>query len=414
MATPKSLVAALYTNWDTVEWLAQLSREIPCFESENVHSVLTRLTPGATLEDTQSVLRQLINADILQAQARGDSYQLNAYVLEFVRGLTREHELGLSSVLASRIDAITDASQKLNQGVETRDSDLLRQSAFKLSELFRQISQQLDQDRHAILELAERARSQDADMPIARRYREVLEAYDSYVAPMAEMMDSGPNGTFYRRLEEAEHALDHAVEMLTVQGGLYTQQMMMKNVAYQAKELRRLGREVLKHCSDTLLPLRDEVRQHNQLSSAISALIGRVRKRGLNRTLPVQDLPLWRRELSRAVSVGHEVLTIMSEARNWEPELVTFPDDQGTMDGSALEHFDENALIVGLTAAVPIPDLLSWLRTHYCHISDATILRLYHELVGRTDWKASAALHPSKVDLNTVRVTLHTHGIEFA
>ena len=31
--------------------------------------------------------------------------------------------------------------------------------------------------------------------------------------------------------------------------------------AFQAKELRKLGREVLKQCSDTLLPLREELRQ---------------------------------------------------------------------------------------------------------------------------------------------------------
>ena len=99
MATPKSLVSALYDHWDTVEWLAQLSREMPSFESEHILAVMARLAPGASPEQQQQALRQLVNADILQAQARGQSYQLNTYVLEFVRGLTREHELGLSAVL---------------------------------------------------------------------------------------------------------------------------------------------------------------------------------------------------------------------------------------------------------------------------------------------------------------------------
>lgn len=412
MATPKSLVSALYDHWSTVEWLAQLSRELPSFESEHILAVVARLVPSSTADEQQVVLRQLANADILQTLARGESYRLNPYVLEFVRGLTREHELGLSAVLASRINAITDASRKLNEGLQCRDMDLLRGSANKLSELFRQIGQQLDQDRHAIIELAERAKAADTDMPITRRYREVLEAYDSYVAPMAAMMDSGPGGTFYRHLEEAEHALDHAVEVLTVQGALYTQRLAMRHVAYQAKELRRIGREVLKHCSDTLLPLREEIRQHNVLSAAISQLLGRVRKRGLNRTLSARNLPLWRREISRGVSVGTEVLTIMSEARAFEPLHVAFPEEHAAGVMQALDLVDEQELIISLRNDMPVPDLLQWLRARYLHLSDATLLRLYHELIARPDWHANQSDMLAKVALNTVLVTFYPHAIE--
>lgn len=412
MATPKSLVSALYDHWDTVEWLTQLSRELPSFEAEHIAAVVARLTPAAPDETGQLVLRQLVNADILQTLARGQSYQLNPYVLEFVRGLTREHELGLSAVLSSRVNAITDASRKLNEGLQGQDMDLLRQAANKLSELFRQIGQQLDQDRHAILELAERAKAQESDMPIARRYREVLDAYDNYVAPMAEMMDSGPDGTFYRHLEEAEHALDHAVEVLTVQGALYTQRLSMRHVAYQAKELRRLGRDVLKQCSDTLLPLREEIRQHNLLSAAISALLGRVRKRGLSRTLPARELPLWRREMSRSISVGAELLTIMSEARAFAPLRIAFPEEQSAGAMPALDLVDERELIADLQGAAPVPDLLQWLYARYAHFNDATLLRLYHELIARPEWQAIQSEEPSRVALNTVLVTLYPHAIQ--
>jgi hypothetical protein len=414
LATPKSLVSALYDHWDTVEWLAQLSRDMPSFEAEHIFAVMARLDPRAAPETQQVALRQLVNADILQAQARGQSYQLNTYVLDFVRGLTREHELGLSAVLGSRINAITDASRKLNEGLRNRDMDLLRKAAGTLSELFRQIGQQLDGDRHAILELAERAKAQQTDMPITRRYREVLEAYDNYVAPMAAMMDSGPGGTFYRHLEQAEHALDNAVDVLTVEGALYTQRLALRHVAYQAKELRRLGREVLKHCSDTLLPLREEVRQHNLLSAAISALLGRVRKRGLNRTLAARDLPLWRRELGRAVSVGPEVLTIMAEARSFAPLLVSFPEERAAGAMPALDLVDEQALAANLRAAMPVANLLAWLRSHYPELNDATLLRLYHELVARGDWRAVQSPAVASVSLNAVKVTLYPHAIEAA
>ena len=50
------------------------------------------------------------------------------------------------------------------------------------------------------------------------------------------------------------------MEKLTTQGSLYTQRQHIRQVAFFAKELRQLGREVLKQCSDTLLPLREEIR----------------------------------------------------------------------------------------------------------------------------------------------------------
>jgi hypothetical protein len=48
---------------------------------------------------------------------RSSDLQLNAYVLEFVRGLTREHELGLAAVLQARVAAIREATEALNEGM---------------------------------------------------------------------------------------------------------------------------------------------------------------------------------------------------------------------------------------------------------------------------------------------------------
>ena len=62
--------------------------------------------------------------------------------------------------------------------------------------------------------------------------------------------------------------LDRAEEYLSVRGALYTQRLQLRHVSQQAKELRRLGRLVAQQCADTLLPLRDEMRQHNTLSTS--------------------------------------------------------------------------------------------------------------------------------------------------
>ncbi|AWI80371.1 hypothetical protein CEW87_13985 [Parazoarcus communis] len=411
MASPRTLTYSLYTHWDVVESLVPLTRDFPAFDSQQLLSVIARANPALDSAQRDEVLRQMVSSDLLRLLPRGNALELHPLVLEFVRGLTREHDLGLSEVLRARVDAIKDATARLADGVSSNQSDSMRGGAQKLSELFRQISQQLDQDRHAILELAERAKSADANLPLSRRYAEVLEAYDSYVEPMAEMMDSGPSGTFYRHLENAEQALDVAVDTLEVRGALYTHRLAMRQVAFQAKELRRLGREVLKQCSDTLLPLREELRQHNALSAAISHLLGQVRKRGLRRTLRSATLPLWQRDMQRRVTVGNEVLTLMSEALNYVPDTVAFPEEDGGSKEPLFDLVDEGSLLAALRRDAPIDNLLEWLHRQYPQWNDATTLRLYHEIVQQPQWRADQPESPVSQTLNTVRVRLHPHRI---
>ncbi len=411
MANPRSLVFALYSHWPVVEWLVQRTREIPAFESEQVLALISKVDPSMPRDARENVLRALINTEILRVLPRDELLQLNPLVLEFVRGLNREHELGLSAVLQARVQGIRDATERLNDAIEGNDLDLLRQCAVQLIELFRQIAQQLDQDRHAILEIAEKAKSTEAHVPAERRYRQVLQAYDDYIEPMAEMMDSGPSGSFYRLLEDAERQIDYCQEKLAVQGALYTLRMLVRQAGFQVKELRRLGREVLKQCSDTLLPLREELRRHNSLSAAVSQLLGQVRKRGLSRTFRQPDFPVWRAERPRRVSVGDEVRTIMAEAIAYEPVSRVFPDEAPAESAAELQFVDGVELRERLATSGHVPSLLDWLRTNYAHLDDATTLRLYHELVREPEWDFKQADMPRSTDLERLRVTHYPHGI---
>lgn len=413
MANPKSLVFHLHKHWDLIESLTRLSRNLPAFDEQQVLVAIGRHHADSDLEDHRAVLRGLCNADVLQWLSRSNSLQINPLVLDFVRGLSREHELGLSSVLKARVEAIRSASGDVQAGLDDSDHDALRRGAAKLADLFRQISQQLEQDHHAILEIAEQAKASDTAMPLARRYRAVLEAYDQYVEPMNEMMDTGVDGTFYPYLEAAELVLDRATELLSVEGGLYSHRMQLRLVAYQAKELRRLGRVVAQHCADVLLPLREEARQHNELSAAISAVLGRVRKQGLRKALRQRKagLPVWRPQRRVNVSVGDEVLAIMAEARAFEPRIEAFPEELPAMLDNLAVVFDEKALKASLKQALPVADLLAWLRQHYPALPDATLLRVYHDLVRNPAWAVQCGEDTTQTDLTEVRVYYHPHQL---
>jgi hypothetical protein len=248
-------------------------------------------------------------------------------------------------------------------------------------------------------------------MPAERRYRQVLQAYDEYIEPMAAMMDSGPNGTFYRHLEDSEHTLDHAIEILSAQGALYSLRILVRQSGFQAKELRKLGREVLKQCSDTLLPLREELRQHNSLSATISQLLGQVRKRGLAHVFRKQQLPIWRADRPKRVSVGDEIRTVMAEARNFQPTSMAFPPEPPAVSISELQLVDGIELRERLSKCLPIPSLLDWLYSNYALLNDATLLRLYHELINEPEWQMAQADQPLSTELGQLRVTHYPHGV---
>lgn len=415
MPNPKSLIAQLHKHWDVVEALSRLSRDMPAFEPDQVLNLLAGHSSHSGSDDHRANLRSLTQSDVLQWLPRSEHLQLNPLVLDFVRGLTREHELGLSAVLKARVEAIKAATDQLNAGLQANDSDQLRRGAARLSDLFRQISLQLDQDRHAILELAEKAKASDAAIPLAKRYRAVLDAYDHYVEPMNAMMDSGVGGSFYPMLEAAEHALDAATEALSVRGALYTHRLQLRQVAYQAKELRRLGRLVAQQCADTLLPLREEARQHNNLTAAISCTLGKIRKQGLTRALSrraeLPPFPAWQRERRSRINVGDDIRAFMAEARHYEPQPADFPE---AAPGAPLDMsgwLDEQAMHQALLENLPIDNLMLWLQDRYPLVPDAILLRCYHDLVRETAWQASLQADSTVTTLSTVRVTYHAHRL---
>lgn len=415
MPNPRSLIHALYIYWDTVEHLVRLSREYAAFTSDQVLKVIAKASPQLDAEGQNAVLRSLVNADILQTVVRSSDLQMNNFVLDFTRSLTKEHELSLAAVLQARVAAIREANQVLNEAMVESDIDRMREFSNKLSELFRQITLQLEQDKHAILDLVEVAKAADSSMPIAQRYHRVLEAYDQYVEPMNQMMDSGSGGTFYHYLEESEQSLDLALEQLSVQGALYSHRLQLRQVTHQAKELRRFGRVVALHCADTLLPLREELRQHNQLSSAISQVLQHIRKRGLRRGLATAlsktELPLWRSERGFKIQVGDEIRAVMADAYHYQPLAVEFPLDDVTAQHQVLEHVDEVGIRAHLDSSLPINNLLAWLLEHYSYLQDATLLRIFHDLQHETNWLIESSTETSTMALQTIAVSHYPHHV---
>lgn len=165
--------------------------------------------------------------------SQSNSLQINENVSQFVGSLLHEHELGLSDILKARIIDIQAGLEQLHQAMANRDMAALQSGAVRIDKQLRQILQQLEQDTHAIQAIAERAKSTDERMPLAHRYREVLDAYDHYVKPMEELLDTGAGSNFYPLLEHAQSVLESLSQNLAIQGGLYSHQQLLLSKSVQ-------------------------------------------------------------------------------------------------------------------------------------------------------------------------------------
>jgi hypothetical protein len=412
MINPRSLILSLHKHWDIIERIVLLGRDQIGHERDEILSLLGKTYVHESTEQHLERLQHLVNTELLIEMSHSNTLQLNENVRQFVGSLLHEHELGLSDILKARIVDIKTGLEHMQLALQERDMAALQQGAVRIDNQLRQILQQLDQDIHAIQAIAERAKGADERMPLARRYREVLEAYDRYVQPMTELMDTGAGGSFYPLLEEAERVLESLSQTVATQGGLYSHQVLLRQVGFRVKDLRHTGRIALKQCTNTLMPLREEVRRHNQLSAAIGHLLGEVRKKGLRRCLPQQSLPLWRKDRPVTVAIGSELLTLMEQVRHYQPKAVAFPEEVAEEPSVSLERVDEEALLKHLYQSLPLPDLMRWLTGHYGQYQDITLLRLYHKLIRLPDINATPEANETRITLKQVAIHLHSHRLD--
>lgn len=412
MINPRSLVRALEKHWEIIEYLVALGREHVAFDRDELLALLTKVYPTESSEQRLERLQQLVNNELLIAMSHSDSLQISEAVAQFVGALLHEHELGLSDILKARIGDIQSGLEQLQQAMEQRDMAALQNGAIRIDKQLRQILQQLDQDSHAIQGIAERAKSSDERLPLEQRYREVLEAYDHYVLPMEQLMDTGAGGNFYPLLERSEKVLESLVQSLAIRGGLYSHQQLLRQVGFRVKDVRQLGRQALKNCTNTLMPLREEVRRHNHLSTAIGKLLGQVRKKGLDRTFPLQNMPVWRRDRSVSLAIGPELLGLMEQIRGYQAKSVDFPDETNERLLVAVEQVDDEAIRQHLYSSLPIADLMAWLTLHYGHYQDTTLLKLYHKLIRLPEVSAKPNAQGIRVELKQIAIALHSHVLE--
>ena len=311
----------------------------------DVESVYDLIRKTASVDSPpDNILETLKRAGILRILDGTDIVQIDAVVLTFVRGITKETKLELASVLRSRIEQITNSTELLSEGIHDNDQAKMLKAVKEIQDITSTIIMQLMQNRDAILNLVEDARAESSDVSLERRYKNVNDAYEKYVVPMETLIDSREEGLFYHHLDEADLRLREAMERVSIQGELELTKLLLDATYFQVKELLHTGRVISKQCSDIILELRKERRVHNELHRAVTILLGNIRKRGSKNVL-TGDIPLWvsrQHNHKDAVDINDEVRTFMVDAKMYKPQSSPF---QTTF----LNNRQRNSLFITLT-----------------------------------------------------------------
>ena len=122
------------------------------------------------------------------------------------------------------------------------------------------------------------------------------------------------------------------------------------------------------------------MRQPQCLTSAVSLLLGQVRKRGLRRALSRHTadtaMPVWRNGAGLPPQLGDEVRAVMAATQRYQPQSVAFPQDAPATPRPAGARGRGGH--PAATEKQPTGGrLLDWLHTHHGHLQDATLLWLF-------------------------------------
>ncbi len=411
LVPPRSLIGTLHRHWEVIERLIIQGSHLSVLTHEMIISAVKQAFPEDSPDRQNHRLDELEKNGILEQVPRSSDMQLNEIVRQFASSLLHEHTLGLSDVMQARMSKLKESYSELLAASDTLDFGEVQRFAVQIDSELRKIIQQLKQDRHAIADIAQRAKSANVQLSIERRYREVLEAWDQYVDPMTELMDTGAKGEFYFLLEKMSLGLDSVIEQLILHGGLHSHRVILLGVGYRVKELRKLGRDMISQCTEELMPLREELRKHNRLATAISRLVGDVRKRGAKKTFNHDALPLWRGDRGFKLIVGDDIKDLLSAAKNYKPRTVTFPDKDEEVESFTFEPVDEQTVLNHLLSDLPVDNLLTWLNQQY-EYDDLVLIRLYHRLIQRKEVRSELQQKRLVMGMKRLRISLHPHRID--
>ena len=404
MLSARKILKCLDEYWPVLEALARTS-QLQSFSFQDVQSLFQRHYPGLASEQIFREAQKLLQLEVLIPQAKSSQLELNRAVLEFIQYLTQEHLLGTVGDIQSRIEELNRLKNRLATAAKQKDVAEMRRFTRLMDERVREVVKHFRKNEMAILHLVEKAKADDSQLALQRRYAAVMEAFDEYIEPVLQMIDIA--GPFQKHIDELEQTLSDLIHWIEDTGFLANDKEPLIQLRTRLLDMNQIGRESLSRSTDVLMPLREEMRKNTLISRNASLVLATMRKRGLE--------PLMA-ELALKFSSDHQKFSLGSanQITSYVAELVDYQDENYQLPEQIDQSIPDNIRVPELRDVLNSArqqrsntDLSKWLANSYPQLPVDELLFLYQELSRSPSLNLQHQEQLSTLEVNGYRLKLH-------
>lgn len=412
MASPKAIVQTLNEYFDLIERLALKSRSSNALYEQAIFDEAVAYFQQ-NKEDALRAFRVLVKNGILRPIDQDGAYIIQKYTKDYVLNLVKEQKLGLAEIVKVEADRVGKLSDEVQKALEKGDLALVQSKASMIIDLIDEIQNHLESDRNAIKNIIERAKIMPPDTPLNLRYGEVSDCFEQYVEPMRQFLGNDATG-FLNLTLTIEKQLARGMDLCNIQAGsLSSWSRTMKGAQSQIRMLRTQIRENLALFQNELAPLRNRVTKNNRISCSVVALLAKVRKKGLRKSLNVKPLKLGKSQRDVRFSLSPSVKEFSAKVLQYTPAKFSFPEELvSSNDDLMLLRIDD--VIENLRMCKRRVLLMEWLKENYPEQSDRTLLSVYQQILQRESKRLRQSDSRESTNLKNYRITYYPHILENA
>lgn len=404
MLSAKKILKCLDDDWPVLEALANRS-QLYSFSFQDVQALFTRYFPQLSSEQVFREAQKLLAQDILIPQAKSSQLELNRSVLEFIQFLTQEHNLGTVGDIQSRIDELDRLRARLDGAVRQKDVHEMRRFVRLMDERVREVVKHFRKNESAILHLVDKAKADDSNMSLARRYAAVMEAFDEYIEPVLQMIDI--NGPFQASIETLEHCLSDLVQFIEDTGFMSGDKEPLVQLRTRLLDMNQIGRESLTRSTDVLMPLREELRKNTLISRNASLVLATLRKQGFEPTMEQLAAKFSSDHQKFSLGSANQITSYMAELVDYQDDNYQLPDAVDSQPGANIRVPDLQDVLKSARTQKTNTDLSKWLAHSYPQLPVDELLFLYQELSRAPALKLEHQDDVSEMEVNGFRLRLH-------
>ena len=364
---PRSFLRFIVDEWPLIEAIYERTQTGP-LRAQTLFDL-------ADMSKTPNVTQRLIDMGVVVQLPHSPSFEMGDFVQDIIADLKKEHTLGLALEIRVYLEDLNRHTRQIVAALEEKDLEKLHRHAVALDSRIKTILRHLHNNTAAVDEIVLRAKTRRTYVPARQRYGEVLEAWESYVEPLREMVE--PSGPFEALFERIERELAHATRKLAKLSGAIKERRIFDVLVYRLVQLRSQLKIHLTLTAERLLPLVREVRRNSAVARGATIALQRIRRDGFF-VAPIPEwLPVQRKVAPNAVSAEEHIEAYVADISKFKPKpqrLIT----SGSLRAQSPRRIDPERVLGQLRDDLPVEDLLDWLIGNYDRTVDLDdLLDLY-------------------------------------